>query len=227
MTDALVLIPTYNERENLPVLVARRAGARRTRECSSIDDSSPDGTGEVADALAREHPGRVARDAPHGPARPGPVVPRRLPRSAVDDRRRRRLPDGRRPVARPAVPAGADRGGRARRGPGDRLALPAGRQRRELAAAPHDAQRVRQHATSASVTGLRVRDCTSGYRCWRREALAALPLDAFVSDGYSFLVEMLFLAAARGPAHRRSADHLRRAAPGRVEAVVAASCSSR
>src|SRR5438552_16744339 len=48
------------------------------------------------------------------------------------------------------------------------------------------------------VTRLRARDCTSGYRCWRREALAALPLDRFISDGYSFLVEMLFVAARQG-----------------------------
>ena len=41
-------------------------------------------------------------------------------------------------------------------------------------------------------------DCTSGYRCWRRETLASLPLDRFVSDGYSFLVEMLFVAARQG-----------------------------
>ena len=48
------------------------------------------------------------------------------------------------------------------------------------------------------VTRLSPRDCTSGYRCWRRSALAALPLDRFISDGYSFLVEMLFVAARRG-----------------------------
>jgi len=49
-----------------------------------------------------------------------------------------------------------------------------------------------------ALTGLSARDCTSGYRCWRRDALATLPLDRFVSDGYSFLVEMLFLAARQG-----------------------------
>jgi len=48
------------------------------------------------------------------------------------------------------------------------------------------------------ITRLNARDCTSGYRCWRREALAALPLDRFISDGYSFLVEMLFVAAGQG-----------------------------
>jgi dolichol-phosphate mannosyltransferase len=48
------------------------------------------------------------------------------------------------------------------------------------------------------ITRLSVRDCTSGFRCWRREALAALPLAQIESDGYSFLVEMLFAAAAAG-----------------------------
>jgi dolichol-phosphate mannosyltransferase len=46
------------------------------------------------------------------------------------------------------------------------------------------------------VTRLRARDCTSGYRCWRRDALARVPIAEFTSDGYSFLVEMLFAAAA-------------------------------
>ena len=56
-----------------------------------------------------------------------------------------------------------------------------------------------------AVTGLRVRDCTSGYRCWRREALAQVPLDAIGSDGYSFLVEVTFHAAARRLDDRGSA----------------------
>jgi dolichol-phosphate mannosyltransferase len=48
------------------------------------------------------------------------------------------------------------------------------------------------------VTRLTPHDCTSGYRCWRRAALAALPLDQFGANGYSFLVEMLFAASAAG-----------------------------
>jgi dolichol-phosphate mannosyltransferase len=47
------------------------------------------------------------------------------------------------------------------------------------------------------VTRLTARDCTSGFRCWRREALAAMPLDTIMSDGYSFMIEMLFLAEQR------------------------------
>jgi dolichol-phosphate mannosyltransferase len=44
------------------------------------------------------------------------------------------------------------------------------------------------------ITKLSTSDCTSGYRCWRREALAQLPIKTMVSDGYSFLVEMLYEA---------------------------------
>ncbi len=49
-----------------------------------------------------------------------------------------------------------------------------------------------------AVTRLRASDCTSGFRCWRREALARLALDSMVSDGYAFLVEMLYDAHRHG-----------------------------
>ena len=41
-------------------------------------------------------------------------------------------------------------------------------------------------------------DCTSGFRCWRRAALAELPLATLVSEGYAFVVETLFETARRG-----------------------------
>ena len=76
-----------------------------------------------------------------------------------------------------------------------------------------------------AVTRLSARDCTSGYRCWRREALAALPLDRFISDGYSFLVEMLFVAARprlRGSPKCRS----RSSSGGRANRSCRAPCCS-
>jgi dolichol-phosphate mannosyltransferase len=45
-----------------------------------------------------------------------------------------------------------------------------------------------------TITGLDVRDCTTGFRCWRREALARLPFERLFSEGYSFLVEQLYVA---------------------------------
>ena len=56
--SALVVIPTYNERVNLPVLIAGLMAHDNVRALV-VDDQSPDGTGDVADALSREHPGRV------------------------------------------------------------------------------------------------------------------------------------------------------------------------
>lgn len=49
-----------------------------------------------------------------------------------------------------------------------------------------------------ALTGLAIRDCTSGFRCWRRDALAKMPLDRIVSDSYSFLVELSWEAVAAG-----------------------------
>ncbi len=48
------------------------------------------------------------------------------------------------------------------------------------------------------VTGLKVRDCTSGFKCFRRRVLEAINLDSIQSDGYSFQIEMTFRAAHKG-----------------------------
>jgi dolichol-phosphate mannosyltransferase len=49
-----------------------------------------------------------------------------------------------------------------------------------------------------AITGLQVHDCTSGFRCWRRELLADLPLGRILADGYAFQVEMAWEARACG-----------------------------
>ena len=49
-----------------------------------------------------------------------------------------------------------------------------------------------------AITRLPVHDCTSGFRCWRRELLARLPLRGIVSDGYAFQVEMAWAAHNAG-----------------------------
>lgn len=54
-TTTLVIIPTYNEVENLPLIVGRVLAAHDDVDVLVVDDNSPDGTGEVADSLAAEH----------------------------------------------------------------------------------------------------------------------------------------------------------------------------
>ncbi|HYN29209.1 MAG TPA: glycosyltransferase, partial [Dermatophilaceae bacterium] len=63
-----VLVPTYNERENLPGVVARVRSAVPGADVVVLDDGSPDGTGEVADALAASDP---AVHVIHRPVREG------------------------------------------------------------------------------------------------------------------------------------------------------------
>ncbi|MGW2095899.1 polyprenol monophosphomannose synthase [Promicromonospora sukumoe] len=56
MHDTLVIIPTYNEVENLEPMVGRILAANGTVDVLVVDDSSPDGTGDLADELAERHP---------------------------------------------------------------------------------------------------------------------------------------------------------------------------
>ena len=190
----LVLIPTYNERDNLPVLVADVMKIPGT-EVLVIDDQSPDGTGQIADALGLEYPGRVS--VMHRTGRRGLGV------SYLDGFRHAVRTD-----ADLVVQMDADRSH-------DPQYLPA---MIEAAAAADLVVGSRYlHGISVvnwplrriilstfantyirTVTGLGVRDCTTGYRCWRRDALARLPLDRIVSEGYAFVVEVTFLAASVG-----------------------------
>jgi dolichol-phosphate mannosyltransferase len=56
MNDTLVVVPTYNERENLPPLAQRLLSLPRPVDMLVVDDNSPDGTGKLADELASKHP---------------------------------------------------------------------------------------------------------------------------------------------------------------------------
>jgi dolichol-phosphate mannosyltransferase len=191
---ALVIIPTYNERDNIPPLVERLLEHDGV-SVLVVDDQSPDGTGAVADAAAARAPSRVAvlhRTANRGFGRSyidGIRHALTLPVDVIGQMDADFSHDPARLPSLLAATASADVviGSRYTAGGGIEN-WPA--RRRLLSRFANLYVR--------GITGLQARDCTSGYRCWRREALAALPLDRFVSDGYSFLVEMLFAAARQG-----------------------------
>jgi dolichol-phosphate mannosyltransferase len=191
----LVVVPTYNERDNLPLL-AKGVLSQPSYRMLVVDDASPDGTGAVADALSAEYGGRV--EVMH---RTGP---RGLGRSYVDGLRKA--------IAQPDVDLVCQMDADLSHNPEYLPAL-------VEATATHDLVIGSRYLNGVSVvnwplhriflsafankyiravTSLTARDCTSGFRCWRREALARLPLDGMVSDGYAFLVEMLFEASRRG-----------------------------
>ena len=193
----LVVTPTYNERDNLPVLVRQVIARGPHFSILVVDDASPDGTGAIADALAAEFPGRV--QVMHRTGKRG------LGRSYVDALSLAVTQDvdivcqmdadfSHDPQYLPALVEGVTAGG---------LELVIGsRYLHGVSVVNWPLSRLIL-STFANryvrvITGLPARDCTSGYRCWRREALARLPLERFVSDGYAFLVEMLFEAMGAG-----------------------------
>ena len=194
MTSALVIIPTYNERANLPTLVAgilRHDGVR----VLVVDDQSPDGTGAVADDLSREHPSRVSvlhRTSQRGFGRSYIDGIKLAIKEPVDVICQMDADLSHDPRHLPALVAAT---GHADVAIGSRY-VPGG----EIVNWPLRRRLLSRFANTyiRAVARVRAHDCTSGYRCWRREALAALSLDDFFSDGYSFLVEMLFVASRNG-----------------------------
>jgi dolichol-phosphate mannosyltransferase len=193
--NALVVVPTYNEKENLPSLVSGVL-AHPGYRMLIVDDASPDGTGALADSLSARHPGRI--DVMHRTGTRG------LGRSYVDGLRRA-VGQGdvdlvfqmdadlsHNPEYLPALAAAA----------ADHDVVIGSRYLDGISVVNWPLHRIILSTFAnryiRSVTRLRARDCTSGFRCWRRAALAQLPLESMVSDGYAFLVEMLYEAARRG-----------------------------
>ncbi len=190
----LVLLPTYNERENLPQIAGLLLAQPNVRVLV-IDDGSPDGTGQLADELAAASGGRLT--VMHRTGQRG------LGRAYLDGMRAALATD-----AEVVFQMDADLSH-------DPKYVP------DLVAASRDADvsigsrylqgvsvvnwplRRLMLSTFANwyvrtVTGMKVRDCTAGFRCWRRAAIAKMPLDQITSDGYSFQVETLFLALEAG-----------------------------
>lgn len=190
----VVIVPTYNERDNLPALVAALLSQPDLRVLV-VDDGSPDGTGLVAEQLARDSSGRLS------------VIHRRGQRglglSYIDGMRHALEGDAthicqidadlsHNPADVPrllAATADADLVIGSRYVPGGSIEnWPA----RRVMLSAFANRYVR------TITGLRVNDCTSGFRCWRRAALEQLPLDRISSDGYAFLVELVWEAVSAG-----------------------------
>ena len=191
---ALVVVPTFNERDNLPVL-ARGVMAHPGFRLLVVDDGSPDGTGAVADALAEAHPGRIEvmhRTGPRGLGRSYVDGLRRAVQSDVDLIFQMDADLSHDPEYLPALAAAA----------ADHDLVIGSRYLMGVSVVNWPLHRIFLSAFAnryvRAVTGVSPADCTSGFRCWRREALARLPIDAMVSNGYAFLVEMLVEASRRG-----------------------------
>jgi dolichol-phosphate mannosyltransferase len=195
----IVCVPTYDERENLAQMVAALAAVREqasaTGDVLVIDDSSPDGTGVLADELAATRPWLHVL---HRPAKQG------LGRAYLDGFRWALARDygyvlemdcdfSHDPAAIPSLlapaRAGADLVLGSRYCEGGRVEN-WGRMRRIISGAGC--------LYARTVLGVRVRDLTGGYKCFRREVLETIELDAVDAQGYQFQVEMTYRALLLG-----------------------------
>lgn len=185
----LVIIPTFNERESLPRALERTRAAVPEADILVADDNSPDGTGAVADAAA-------AADAHvHVLHRPGKQGLGRayvagfqwalergydlvVEMDADGSHRPEQLPDLLRRVHRPDAPALVI---------GSRW-VPGG----EVVNWPRHRELLSRGANTyvRLMLGLPVRDATAGFRVFRAETLAGLPLGEIESQGYCFQVDM-------------------------------------
>ncbi len=195
MTErALVVVPTYNERVNLPLIVPAILDQDPCVEVLIVDDNSPDGTGQLADALAAENE-RV--HVLHRPGKQGlgkaylagfrwaldhgyDLI---LEMDADFSHDPKYIPE----LLRAADRADLVIGSRYLTGV-NVINWPIGRLLLSYFA--------NQYARS--VTGLPLTDSTGGFKCFRRRVLEAISFDTVKSNGYSFQIEMSFRAWQKG-----------------------------
>ena len=196
MPRAVLCLPTYNERENLEPMIAALGDALDTSldRVLVIDDGSPDGTGEIADRLAAEHPWVFVlhRETKEGI---GPAYVAGFRHALAEGAELVLEMDcdfSHDPADVPrliAAAAGADLVLGSRYAPGGGTAN-WGLVRRIVS---------RGGCLYAQVIlGLRVRDLTGGFKCFRRETLEAIDLDALSAHGYAFQIETTYRVKRAG-----------------------------
>ncbi|MGE0548779.1 MAG: polyprenol monophosphomannose synthase [Kofleriaceae bacterium] len=195
MAEALIVVPTYNERDNVRGIGERLLAALPSTDVLFVDDNSPDGTGDVLDEMAKAQPrihvmhraGKLGLGTAYiegftwGLARgylylfemdaDGSHDPKYLPNMLALAKDRCDVVIGSR-----YVPGG----GTENWGVGRQVISRGG------------------GLYARTVLGIDVRDVTAGFVCWRRAALEAIDLGSITSNGYSFQIEMKYRAIKNG-----------------------------
>ncbi|HIW69746.1 MAG TPA: polyprenol monophosphomannose synthase [Candidatus Dietzia merdigallinarum] len=185
----LVIIPTYDERDNLPTVVERLLAAAPDVSVLIADDNSPDGTGEVADTLAADDPrGRISVLHRQGKQGLGAAYIagfrwglERGYTVLVEMDADGSHPPERLPAMLAAVDEGADLAIGSRYVPGGSV-VNWPWQRHVISRGGNVYSRI--------MLGVGIKDITAGYRAYRADAIAALDLDSIESKGYCFQIDM-------------------------------------
>ena len=191
-----VIVPTYNEADNLSDLVTQLLQLPVNVGVIVVDDNSPDGTGLLADQWAENYPGRVY--TVHRPGKLGLgtayIAGFKMALEALNAQRIMTM-DADFSHNPSYIPAMIDLsrlkhvviGSRYVSGGGSRNCTWKRIWLSKIA-----------NWVARTLLGLKARDTTAGFRLYRREVLESIPLDQIFSSGYSFLVEMLFMCQRRG-----------------------------
>ncbi|MGC9468023.1 MAG: polyprenol monophosphomannose synthase [Anaerolineae bacterium] len=191
-----VIIPTYNEKENLEPLVEQLLAQPLDLEVVVVDDNSPDGTGEIADRLAVDHPGRVQVVHRAGKLGLGTAYIAGFRKALEDGADLIVTMDADFSHPPEKVPELA-----AKAGQGYDLVIGSryvpGGQAVECTL-PRKMLSWGANTFARTLLGLKAHDTTAGFRCYRRAVLGSIALDQIFSDGYSFLIEMLYKVQRQG-----------------------------
>lgn len=192
-----VIIPTYNEAENLPKLVsALFALPLEGHRILVVDDNSPDGSGQIAEELASEHPERMSVIHRSGKLGLGTAYLAGFHRALQSDCEAIAQMDAdfshppeKLPVLLDALES-CDVALGSRYVDGGRVDERWPLWRKGLSAFGNLYARM--------ILGFPLRDSTGGFRIWRRETLLGMPLERMRTNGYAFQVEMSYVAYRLG-----------------------------
>lgn len=196
MSRTIVIIPTYNERENLPAMEKALREEAPGTHLLVVDDGSPDGTGTIADDLVASRPGEVHVLHRTGKLGLGTAYLAGFKKalalgydvvvqmdcdfshepSAVPVLVKTLLDGNDLVLGSRYVPGG----GTVNWGVGRKIISKGG------------------SAYARTVLGLPYRDLTGGFKCWSRATLEAIPLDEVNAQGYGFQIEMTYRAHKMG-----------------------------
>jgi glycosyltransferase involved in cell wall biosynthesis len=189
-----VIVPTYNEHENIVLLVPELLALPVGLNVLVVDDNSPDRTGLIVEEMAAREPRLSVIHRP-GKLGLGTAYIAGFKKALATGAERILTMDADYSHHPRYIPAMIERSQTADLVIGSRYVRGGGAMGRSL---PLRLVSYGGNAFAKIVLGLRAMDCTAGFRCYRRDVLEAIDLDSIISNGYSFLIEMLYLVQRRG-----------------------------
>ena len=192
---ALMIVPTYNERENLSRLVQRLRALPGNVHLLVVDDNSPDGTGEIAEALATTDPGvHVIHRA--GKLGLGTAYKAGFAYGLEQGYQFLCTMDADFSHSPESLPALLDKASQ-----GYDLVIGSRYVSGGKVVGSTPSRKLISYFANwlaHLLLGVAARDCTAGFRCYRRKVLETIDLDTIFSSGYSFLIEMAFYCQQAG-----------------------------